>query len=316
MTWQSGLWGWGEADAGEWQALYRVEGARRALKAAYMEADSARWAVLAWDAQQARDAVTAAVATRQAAKRRAEMAAAQRRSEAEWPETVAQISAAAKEKLDPRAPWMAWAWAQGVKQRRVAAHLGLKNSTAVSTLCVQYIIAHHPEALSRPSRYYYETRQHVDINCDRQALLASHLKGTPEPARPSGWRDLPGESGESVAELKLIAPTWPSAGASAAQWRDISRERHRWVYERRAEGHTLQQIGDALRLSRERIRQMLKKEGRRQARRQKTVWSWYEIRQSPGRPLDMGGPRDVWLTYGPSPDPRLDNMVPVRSEDF
>ena len=31
MSWLTGLWGWGEADAGEWQTLYRIEGARRAL---------------------------------------------------------------------------------------------------------------------------------------------------------------------------------------------------------------------------------------------------------------------------------------------
>jgi hypothetical protein len=30
-----------------------------------------------------------------------------------------------------------------------------------------------------------------------------------------------------------------------------------------------------------------------------------------GRPIDMGGPRDIWLTYYPSADPRLDNMEPA-----
>lgn len=29
------------------------------------------------------------------------------------------------------------------------------------------------------------------------------------------------------------------------------------------------------------------------------------------RPRDMGGPRDVWMTFFPPPDPRLDNMEPV-----
>jgi len=28
--------------------------------------------------------------------------------------------------------------------------------------------------------------------------------------------------------------------------------------------------------------------------------------------MDMGGPRNVWLTYYPSLDPRLDNMEPVQ----
>lgn len=30
-----------------------------------------------------------------------------------------------------------------------------------------------------------------------------------------------------------------------------------------------------------------------------------------GRPIDMGGRRDVWLTYYPPADPRLDNMEPI-----
>ncbi len=29
------------------------------------------------------------------------------------------------------------------------------------------------------------------------------------------------------------------------------------------------------------------------------------------RPIDMGGPRDVWMEFGVSPDPRLDNQYPV-----
>ena len=34
-------------------------------------------------------------------------------------------------------------------------------------------------------------------------------------------------------------------------------------------------------------------------------------RQQLNRPLDMGGPRDVWLEFYPPPDPRFDNMAPV-----
>lgn len=30
------------------------------------------------------------------------------------------------------------------------------------------------------------------------------------------------------------------------------------------------------------------------------------------RPVDMGGPRDVWLTYRVSNDPRIDNFEPVQ----
>jgi hypothetical protein len=31
------------------------------------------------------------------------------------------------------------------------------------------------------------------------------------------------------------------------------------------------------------------------------------------RPIDMGGPRDVWLEFGVPADPRLDNMYPVSA---
>jgi hypothetical protein len=52
----------GAADyADEWQALYRVEDARRRLKQAKADAVDARAAVLAWDAAATRDAVAAAV---------------------------------------------------------------------------------------------------------------------------------------------------------------------------------------------------------------------------------------------------------------
>jgi hypothetical protein len=47
--------------ADEWQALYRVEDARRRLKRAKADAVDARAAVLAWDAAATRDAVAAAV---------------------------------------------------------------------------------------------------------------------------------------------------------------------------------------------------------------------------------------------------------------
>lgn len=41
--------------------------------------------------------------------------------------------------------------------------------------------------------------------------------------------------------------------------------------------------------------------------------SWERCRL--GRPIDMGGPRDVWLEFGVPPDPRLDNMYPVGAGD-
>lgn len=85
--------------------------------------------------------------------------------------------------------------------------------------------------------------------------------------------------------------------------------KERWAAIERAKGRGLKSIGDQIGRSPERIRQMLLKYDERIAplARRRRQWS----RTNLGRPVDMGGPRDVWLEYGVSPDPRLDNMTPV-----
>jgi hypothetical protein len=77
--------------------------------------------------------------------------------------------------------------------------------------------------------------------------------------------------------------------------------RERWVAIERARGRALQDIADQLGLGPERIRQMHHKhllKARLSMRR------FRASRENIGRPIDMGGPRDVWLEYGPVADPR------------
>ena len=47
-----------------------------------------------------------------------------------------------------------------------------------------------------------------------------------------------------------------------------------------------------------------------QPRRMRPRLRWMEPPRF--RPIDLGGPRDVWLAFTVSPDPRLDAFIPVR----
>lgn len=78
-----------------------------------------------------------------------------------------------------------------------------------------------------------------------------------------------------------------------------------YVLQRRAEGATLKQIGIEIGRVRETVRQIESRAKRKMKRRQ--ICSRVHL----ARPLDMGGPRDIWLTFMPSPDARFDNMEPV-----
>jgi hypothetical protein len=87
---------------------------------------------------------------------------------------------------------------------------------------------------------------------------------------------------------------------------DMAGGRGRWAYQEWLKGRSYASIGKNLNCSMERVRQIVQREIRRGNRPRKSY--------SPpkGRPMDMGGPRNVWLTYYPSLDPRLDNMEPVQ----
>jgi len=81
--------------------------------------------------------------------------------------------------------------------------------------------------------------------------------------------------------------------------------RNRWVFQEWLKGRSLDSIAINIGRTRTRVHEIVQREIRR-ARRPRVSYT-----PPKGRPLDMGGPRDVWLTYYPSPDPRLDNMEPV-----
>jgi hypothetical protein len=180
--WLSGLWGWGEADAGEWQVLYRVEGARRALKAAR-------------DAQQVAEVMRA----RQVAEANARL-----RREEEWRAYWGRL-----ERLRTRNRTRNSLWTPGSRNYQIWA------------------------------MYRAGGRTLADVG--REFGLSG--------SRASGIVQV--QQAVEDSRVALSAEKWRRAGS----------------------------------------------------------------RQDLGRPVDMGGPRDVWLTYLPAADPRLDNMVPVTWKD-
>jgi hypothetical protein len=88
--------------------------------------------------------------------------------------------------------------------------------------------------------------------------------------------------------------------------------RGKWIWHQR-KTRTLKSIGDQIGLSRDRVNQIAKQVERRR-NRQAAIRPFEFPEINKGRPIDMGGPRDVWLTFFPSPDPRLDNMEPVSAD--
>jgi hypothetical protein len=237
----------------EWQALYHVEDARRALKAARQEAEEQRRLVLMWNEQQARR-------LEEGKKLAAEAAAA------ETPQTV----------------WCAWAWANGKTQIAIGRELGFPDSVKVNQECRRYVLAHFPERL-------YRSRWRVEHHGDRHTLLKRALKDKPEPPKPERWRAAPLPL-PATDSLPVLAP---AAGSRAVVYRQTVLARQRWVLEQRRAGRTLQQIADEMGLSRERIRQMQSRAAEREAKFSRTCWLWYQIRDTRGlgRPLDIDANR-------------------------
>lgn len=86
--------------------------------------------------------------------------------------------------------------------------------------------------------------------------------------------------------------------------------RARWVAVERAKGRLLREIADDLGISADRVKQL---QLRHEERSRHSLRIFARNRaENLGRPVDMGGPRDVWLEYGPSTDPRLDNFTAAR----
>jgi hypothetical protein len=102
-----------------------------------------------------------------------------------------------------------------------------------------------------------------------------------------GWKE---------RERKRIAAHTALAGEFSA-----AGNRERWVAIERAKGRSLRDIADQLGLGPERIRQMHHKH---LLKARLSMHRFRVSRGNIGRPIDMGGPRDVWLEYGPGTDPR------------
>lgn len=74
-------------------------------------------------------------------------------------------------------------------------------------------------------------------------------------------------------------------------------------------GATLTAIGKQFGCGPERIRQILLKGERKRKHASKKLW----LRAHASRPIDMGGPRGVWMEFRPTLDPRFDFMEPIAA---
>lgn len=87
--------------------------------------------------------------------------------------------------------------------------------------------------------------------------------------------------------------------------------RYEAIWLSRETGVTVAVIAREYSITPYRVRQIVARIDRREARRQDIS----RRRRGRSRPVDMGGPRDVWLTFTPGPDPRLDWQVPATTAD-
>lgn len=84
--------------------------------------------------------------------------------------------------------------------------------------------------------------------------------------------------------------------------------RNKWIWHQ-CRNHTYQSVAEQIGLTVARVKEIEQIETRYR-RRRIGIQPFERPEINKGRPIDMGGPRDVWLTFFPSPDPRLDNMEP------
>ena len=281
-SWLAGDKVWTAVD--EWQALYRVEGARRRLKRAREEAAEQRRLVLLWDAQKTREAVAAAARLLVAQKNKEEQEHLKAIEAERWAREANRISAEAKTEMTEQTVWCAWAWANGKKQIEIARELGFATSVQVNQECRRYVLAHYPDKL-------YRTRWRIEHHGDRHTLIKLALAGQPEPPKPARWRVVDVFPGLDVPPE---IPVGPQAATSAKAWREVSAQRSRWVLQQRRAGRTLQEVADALGLGKERIRQMQLRAQEREDRSGATQWLWYQVRATKGlgRPLDIDANRE------------------------
>ncbi len=88
--------------------------------------------------------------------------------------------------------------------------------------------------------------------------------------------------------------------------------RRLWVYTERLSGRTFKSIGEEIGVSVSRASELFRRAEREMRRK---LYHPPVRERELGRPLDMGGPRDVWLEFYVPPDPRFDNMAPVGIEN-
>jgi hypothetical protein len=91
----------------------------------------------------------------------------------------------------------------------------------------------------------------------------------------------------------------------------------RWAYIEHHKGKTNAELARQLGMTRSGIGNMLNTQARIE---RGNYYRWPILHPTQSRVIDMGGPRDVWLTFFPSPDPRVDDIELVlpgksRAED-
>lgn len=284
-----------------WQTdqLYRVEHARRALKAA-KERAAADWAWHNRYEEEARQrAVALALAQLERAAYRAspEGLAEAARYEAERKEECEREHERDMKKRRYRLPaWAEWAaWRVAMKKqkethRAIGENLGVSHSV-IGRAVMDYVYLNHPDV-------NVEWRKNCPLDAGpRRAWLRKHFRDRPAPAFP----------GRVVRTEEPLPPN--------PRTREEYKRRNEWVYRQWLGGRTLQEIAQIVGRSRARVEQICCRQEEINCKRAEK-WSMPKPWRAPvnnGRPVDMGGPREVWLTYYPPPDPRLDNMEPVRA---
>jgi hypothetical protein len=135
---------------------------------------------------------------------------------------------------------------------------------------------------------------------------------------PSAWggTDYYPTSSNLLYALRRVGYPVPPPKPAGPSWA----ERLRRAAVLRDEGKTMRQIGVELGVSGERARQILgqaERLGRHAIRgaHNRAIQRAASLR-GPGRPVDLGGPRDVWLTFRPTTDPRFAFMEPVGADDI
>lgn len=129
---------------------------------------------------------------------------------------------------------------------------------------------------------------------------------------------------EYLRREEVRPPPWepppPRRPKSATPRPTLTREqylrRNLEIYRARLKGETFTALGKKYDLSPTAIACICNNMMRREKRH--AAW-WARKQRYPtnlGRPLDLAGPRDVWLSYGVSVDPRLDNMLPTTEDQL